>query len=121
MNRILKQTSFVTLLIIAAIILTHNILPHNHHSNIFDAAQHKHETTQHKAPVHCHFLNNLITKKYFKKQFTNNISISADINHNTFIYYSKLPLIISLLTNLVFLKSTIYFIKITPVRGSPLF
>jgi len=49
------------LLIAGAIIFFHSIVPHDHHYPVEGAPQASHHQHPDNSPVHCHFLNDLIT------------------------------------------------------------
>ena len=123
MNKHHKYITAVFLLIINLIIITHGIIPHDHHYDNASDVEHHHNDNSDGTPFHCHFFNNIDFDEVRTNDFTNiikktpvvyTVSLSNLFNLE-FLYQvkdiihlsDKLPDYCVLLTN-------------SPTRGSPL-
>ena len=121
-----KNTISIFLLITGLVMLSHSILPHDHHYDNFAEVNHnEHQEKNEKGqePIHCHFFNDVVINKITSssqsivKQITllyNYISeLNFDIEDNSVIktifyndfYYPNFPT----------------YLDISPTRGSPSF
>ncbi len=109
------------LLIAGAIIFFHSIVPHDHHYPVEGALQASHHQHPDNSPVHCHFLNDLIT------DYTNpglNNHVVKQISAFTQFLTEPSPVLSYPVLNLTLKKehafySTLAILSISPTRGSP--
>jgi len=56
-----KNIFSLLLLIAGLVMLSHAVIPHDHHYDVAcDTEHHEHHDTDHESPMHCHFLNDVV-------------------------------------------------------------
>jgi len=120
-----KNTISIFLLITGLVILSHSILPHDHHyDNHLETTheEHQEKNTSGNEPIHCHFFNDIVIEKVsishksivkpislFILYITNiSFNFTEDLGHKSF-------------TNQAFhFPSKLFLSENSPTRGSPL-
>ena len=125
MQKEYKNIISIFLLITGLVILSHSILPHDHHYNYLTQENHNEHSEKDDSghePIHCHFLNEVILTKITISQISNIQYVSAA---NSLLRICKLDdSNLSVLPNTIAdsyqLYDYIVFIDSSPTRGSPL-
>ena len=119
-----KNIFSLLLLIAGLVLLSHAVIPHDHHYDVAcDTEHHEHHDTDHESPMHCHFLNDVVFD-----------DVVMSFNH---IFIKDLPILFTVIfspiiegerlnqSNLQFIESDnlpdyLVLIEHSPTRGSPL-
>ncbi len=119
-----KNIFSLVLLIAGLVLLSHAVIPHDHHYNeVCDSQHHQDHDADHESPMHCHFLNDVVFDDVILSfnhidikdfpvlySFSFNTIIKDDDIYNTSLQY----------INLDNLPDYFVFIEQSPTRGSPL-
>ena len=119
-----KNIFGLVLLIAGLVLLSHAVIPHDHHYNeVCDSHHHQDHDADHESPMHCHFLNDVV---FDDVVLTYN---QVDIKYLPLLFTYVFDTIIEneglLQSSLQFAKSDnlpdyLILIKHSPTRGSPL-
>ena len=119
MKKVLKNISLVALLLIGFAILSHAIIPHDHHYELASNLEHNHND---KSPIHCHYLNHIdvdkITTNNFQKLVKHMPALMAVFSFdesntsNIFVDFIQQKIINTFLSDAI--------LSISPTRGSPI-
>ncbi len=119
MKKVLKNISLVALLLVGVAILSHSIIPHDHHYELASNLEHNHND---KSPIHCHYLNHIdldkITTNNFQKIVKKLPALIAVFSFNENNIQKVFISFISHKALNTFHPNAI--LSISPTRGSPL-
>ena len=123
MNKYRQNIVSVFLLIISLLIITHSIIPHDHHYDIASDTYHHHDDKTDGTPFHCHFFNDIDFSEVRINGFTNIIKKTPDVYIvvPSGLFKVNLPFQFQSFVNLStrFLEYCVLFSS-APTRGSPL-
>ena len=119
-----KNIFSLLLLIAGLVLLSHSVIPHDHHYDVAcDTEHHDHHDTDHESPMHCHFLNDVAFDDVvlsFNPIFIKDLPVLYTFIFNTIIEDKGLNQ-----SSLQFIESNnlpdyLVLIEHSPTRGSPL-
>jgi len=124
MSKIFKHIIKISLFIAGLAIITHSIIPHDHHYNFTsDIDHHNNNGNSNNEPIHCHILNNIENINAKTNSFINIFKTLPVLFTNTTIIFSDTN--INYQANKLIekddnLQDNCVLISISPTRGSPL-
>ena len=121
-----KNTISIFLLITGLLMLSHSVLPHDHHYDNFVEVNHnEHQEKNNKGqePIHCHFFNDIVVDN-------SNSTANQNLVKQIILLFSYIPELNIDFENTPVHKTIFYddfhypnfpsYIDVSPTRGSPL-